>query len=135
MEKALLLDARQPAGKIKINTGGLRNLADVRALYSINKVNDFCLKLRTMSDIQHLIVPLEHAIHEFLLPALTVVSYPDPDSQQLRMDYITATWKVGLAHRSNFFVLGILDFGEPIKLQPVVTSRCYLITSVIAFHS
>ena len=26
---------------------------------------------RTMSDIQHLLVPLEHAIHEFLIPALT----------------------------------------------------------------
>ena len=25
-----------------------------------------------------------------------VVSYPDPNFQQLRMDYITATWKVGL---------------------------------------
>ena len=24
---------------------------------------------------------------------------------QLRMDYITATWKEGLAHRSNFLVL------------------------------
>ena len=66
---------------------------------------------------------------------LCIVSYPDPDSQQLRVDYITATWKVGLAHRSNFFVLWILDFGEPIKLQPVVTSRCYLIMSVITFHS
>ena len=38
-----------------------------------------------------------------------VVSYPDPDSQQLRMDYITAKWKVGLAHRSNFLVLWILE--------------------------
>ena len=27
-----------------------------------------------------------------------VVSYPDPDSQQLRMDYITATWKVSTFH-------------------------------------
>ena len=27
-----------------------------------------------------------------------VVSYPDPDSQQLRVDYITATWKVGLGN-------------------------------------
>ena len=52
-----------------------------------------------------------------------LVSYPYPDSQQLRMDYITATWKVGLAHRSNFLVLWILDFGEPIKLQLVVTSQ------------
>ena len=52
--------------------------------------------------------------------ACTVVSYPDPDSQQLRMDYITATWKVGLAHRSNFLVLWILDFGEPML---VVTSQ------------
>ena len=25
-----------------------------------------------------------------------IVSYPDPDSQQLRMDYITATWKVAV---------------------------------------
>ena len=31
-----------------------------------------------------------------------LVSYPDPDSQQLRMDYITATWKVGLVSCTNF---------------------------------
>ena len=46
-----------------------------------------------------------------------------------------AAGKVCLVHRSNFFVLWILDFGEQIKLQPVVTSQWYLITSVIVFRS
>ena len=31
--------------------------------------------------------------------------------------------EMGLVHRSNFLVLWILDFGEPMKLQLVVTSQ------------
>ena len=31
-----------------------------------------------------------------------LVSSPDPDSQQLRVDYITATWKVGLGNKNLF---------------------------------
>ena len=34
---------------------------------------------------------------------------PRPLFPQLRMDYITATWKEGLAHRSNFLVLTCLE--------------------------
>ena len=33
-----------------------------------------------------------------------VVSSPDPDSQQLRVDYITATWKVGLGNKNDALV-------------------------------
>ena len=33
-----------------------------------------------------------------------VVSFPDPDSQQLRVDYITATWKVGLGNKNDALV-------------------------------
>ena len=35
---------------------------------------------------------------------LTVVSSPDPYSQQLRVDYITATWKVGLGNKNDALV-------------------------------
>ena len=38
-----------------------------------------------------------------LCSAHVLVSYPDPDSQQLRMDYITATWKVGLVSSCTNF--------------------------------
>ena len=33
-----------------------------------------------------------------------IVSSPDPDSQQLRVDYITATWKVGLGNKNDALV-------------------------------
>ena len=33
-----------------------------------------------------------------------LVSSPDPDSQQLRVDYITATWKVGLGNKNDALV-------------------------------
>ena len=33
-----------------------------------------------------------------------VISSPDPDSQQLRVDYITATWKVGLGNKNDALV-------------------------------
>ena len=35
---------------------------------------------------------------------MAVVSFPDPDSQQLRVDYITATWKVGLGNKNDALV-------------------------------
>ena len=36
-----------------------------------------------------------------------LVSSPDPDSQQLRVDYITATWKVGLVNKNDAHVLSV----------------------------
>ena len=36
-----------------------------------------------------------------------VDSSPDPDSQQLRVDYITATWKVGLGNKNDALVLSV----------------------------
>ena len=39
-----------------------------------------------------------------LQPAGPLVSSPDPDSQQLRVDYITATWKVGLGNKNDALV-------------------------------
>ena len=44
---------------------------------------------------------LGHQVVFILHQGKIAVSYPDPGSQQLRMDYITATGKVDLAHRSN----------------------------------
>eukprot|EP00731_Ephydatia_muelleri_P015584 Em0009g8a len=38
------------------------------------------------------------------LPQPPKVSSPDPDSQQLRVDYITATWKVGLGNKNDALV-------------------------------
>ena len=35
---------------------------------------------------------------------ITLVSSPDPDSQQLRVDYITATWTVGLGNKNDALV-------------------------------
>ena len=40
----------------------------------------------------------------FISPELLLVSSPDPDSQQLRVDYITATWKVGLGNKNDALV-------------------------------
>ena len=37
-------------------------------------------------------------------PPPPLVSSPDPDSQQLRVDYITATWKVGLGNKNDVLV-------------------------------
>ena len=74
---------------------------------------------------EHMVEAMEHE-HLSLVPR---PSFPTA-ADGLHHPYV----KVGLVHRSNFFLL-ILDFGEPIKLQPVVTSRCYLITSVNASHN
>ena len=38
-----------------------------------------------------------------------LVSSPDPDSQQLRVDYITATWKVGLGNKNDALVPSVLQ--------------------------
>ena len=37
-------------------------------------------------------------------PKENLVSSPDPDSQQLRVDFITATWKVGLGNKNDALV-------------------------------
>ena len=49
---------------------------------------------------------------------MVVVSYPDPDSQQLRVDYITATytWKVGLEKCLAKVVPSARDFTRPIRI-------------------
>ena len=38
---------------------------------------------------------------------MELVSSPDPDSQQLRVDYITATWKVGLGNKNDALVQSV----------------------------
>ena len=38
-----------------------------------------------------------------------LVSSPDPYSQQLRVDYITATWKVGLGNKNDALVPSVLQ--------------------------
>ena len=43
------------------------------------------------------------------LPPPSVVSSPDPYSQQLRVDYITATWKVGLGNKNGALVPSVLQ--------------------------
>ena len=43
-------------------------------------------------------------MHDHPLRAHALVSSPDPDSQQLRVDYITATWKVGLGNKNDALV-------------------------------
>ena len=45
----------------------------------------------TMSDIQHLLVPLEHAIHEFLIPALT----GRPSCSSLERSYLALPVRLG----------------------------------------
>ena len=47
----------------------------------------------------------EKSIKEWsCLCTLNIVSSPDPDFQQLRVDYITATWKVGLGNKNDTLV-------------------------------
>ena len=41
--------------------------------------------------------------------SLGLVSSPDPDSQQLRVDYITATWKVGMGNKNDALVPSVLQ--------------------------
>ena len=54
-----------------------------------------------------------------------LVSYPDPDSQQLRMDYITATWKVGLVSScTNFCPAPPECWGDQSDLRYALIAYC-----------
>ena len=44
----------------------------------------------------------------------SLVSSPDPDSQQLRVDYITATWKVGLGNKNDALVPSVPNIGTDV---------------------
>ena len=55
----------------------------------------------------------------------SVVSCPDPDSQQLRMDYITATWKVGLVSScTNFCPAPPTCWGDQSDLRYALMAYC-----------
>ena len=55
--------------------------------------------------------------HIWCQPLAMVVSYPDPGPQQLRVDYITATWKEGLEECSHPVVPCAPDFRRTIRMQ------------------
>ena len=50
-----------------------------------------------------------HSSWSLLLHIYLLVSSPDPYSQQLRVDYITATWKVGLGNKNDALVPSVLQ--------------------------
>ena len=53
-----------------------------------------------------------------------LVWYPDPDSQQLRMDYITTTWKVGLVSCTNFCPAPPECWGDLSDLRYALIAYC-----------
>ena len=71
-----------------------------------------CLRLPFLQSIIHFPIYHSHFAHrsqQQSLPAYPLVSSPDPYSQQLRVDYITATWKVGLGNKNDALVPSVLQ--------------------------
>ena len=73
---------------------------------------------RTMSDIQNLLVPLEHAIHEYLLPALT----GRPSCSSLERSYLALPVRLGGLGIANPTETSALAFLASVKLTAPLTS-------------
>ena len=73
---------------------------------------------RTMSDIQNLLVPLEHAIHEYLLPALT----GRPSCSSLEHSYLALPVRLGGLGIANPTKTSAPAFLASVKLTAPLTS-------------
>ena len=73
---------------------------------------------RTMSDIQNLLVPLEHAIHEYLLPALT----GRPSCSSLERSYLALPVRLGGLGIANPTETSAPAFLASVKLTAPLTS-------------